>query len=259
MVIALNQDRQKSRVTLPQKHMNSALDQPERRKFGGGVASVNRHTAVLPLGHGIKRLRLPIGAAAVCAMLLLGASAFAAEKMDMHEHAHHHAMNMDTVTRSVADYKVPQLRLVRNDGTAVTFPKEIDDGRPVILDFIYTSCPSVCPLTSQVLSQVQKMLAASSDPVHLVSISIDPEYDTPERLTAYANKYHAGTQWQHYTGTTKASIALQQAFNAYRGDKMNHMPLTFLRAAPGKPWVRLDGFADPNEVVDEYHKLVSSK
>jgi len=259
MVIAPSSGSAESRASLPQKPMNSALDQPVCRKFRKGRVMLKPYAAVLPLGQKNKRARFQISAAIVCAIILPGLTAFAAEKMDMHEHAHHHAMNMDAVTRSVADYKVPTLQLVRNDGTTVTFPQEIDDGRPVILDFIYTSCTTVCPLTSQVFSQVQKMLAASADPVHLVSISIDPEYDTPKRLTEYANKFHAGMQWQHYTGTTKASIALQQAFNAYRGDKMNHLPLTFLRAAPGKPWVRLDGFADPNEVVDEFRKLVSSK
>ncbi|MEX3930193.1 hypothetical protein AB4Y36_40565, partial [Paraburkholderia sp. BR10936] len=38
-------------------------------------------------------------------------------------------------------------------------------------------------------------------------------------------------------------MAAQRAFNVYRGDKMNHTPVAFLRAAPGKPWLRIDGFA----------------
>jgi protein SCO1/2 len=204
-------------------------------------------------------LHLLAGAAIAGVLLCFACAAFAVEPMNMDEHAHHHAMDMNRVKRSVADYPLPTLQLVRNDGVPVSFPKEIDDGRPVILDFIYTSCTTVCPLTSQVLSEVQNKLSKSSAPVHLVSISIDPEYDTPERLTAYARTYHAGAQWQHYTGTTQASIALQQAFNAYRGDKMNHLPLTFLRASPGKPWVRLDGLANPDEVVAEYQQLVASK
>src|SRR6266566_2039655 len=78
--------------------------------------------------------------------------------------------------------------------------------------------------------------------VHMVSISIDPEHDTPQRLRAYANKFHAGPQWQYYTGTLRDSLAAQQAFGAYRGDKMGHTPLTLLRAAPGEPWTRIEGF-----------------
>ncbi len=201
----------------------------------------------------------------VCGGVLLGGSAFASDEMGMHEHMsehehHHHAMNTEAaVKRSEVDYKVPALNLIRQDGTTAVFPKEIDDGRPVILNFIYTSCTAVCPLTSQVFSRVQKELNEGHMKVHMLSISIDPEYDTPQRLDAYARKYQASAQWQFYTGTIETSVAMQKAFNAYRGDKMNHIPLTFLRAAPGKPWVRLDGFANPDEVVHEFHELVASK
>jgi len=193
--------------------------------------------------------------------LVLSASVFAHDKMDMQGHEHHHAAvdTNGTVKRSEADYQVPDLKLVRNDGTVTQFPKEIDDGRPVILDFIYTSCTDICPMTSLVLSQVQKKLAKDIGKVHLVSISIDPEYDTPERLTAYARRYSASPQWQHYTGTIEASVAMQKAFGAYRGDKMNHTPVTYVRLAPGKPWVRLDGFANPDEIIRELPLLASNQ
>jgi len=181
--------------------------------------------------------------------------------MAMDEHAHHHhAMDTNgTIKRSEMDYKLPLVKLVRDDGTSTQFPKEIDDGRPVVLDFIYTSCTDICPMTSMVFSQVQKKLGKNLDKVHLVSISIDPEYDTPERLMAYGKKYSASTEWQHYTGTVESSVALQKAFEAYRGDKMNHTPVTFVRTAPGKPWVRLDGFANPDQILHELPLLASSQ
>jgi len=193
--------------------------------------------------------------------LTLGCAAFATEKMEMHEHAdHHHAMDTNaTIKRSEINYQIPTLKLVRNDGVAVSFPEEIDDGRPVILDFIYTSCTDICPMTSLVFSQIQKKLAKDVTKVHLVSISIDPEFDTPERLTAYAKRYNASPQWQHYTGKIGDSVAMQKAFDAYRGDKMNHTPVTYIRPAPGKPWVRLDGFANPNEIVRELPQLASAQ
>ena len=49
---------------------------------------------------------------------------------------------------------------------------------------------------------------------------------------------------------------MQLAFDSYRGDKMNHEPLTLMRPAPGKPWVRIDGFASPDELAREYRKVV---
>jgi protein SCO1/2 len=85
----------------------------------------------------------------------------------------------------------------------------------------------------------------------LVSISTDPEQDSPARLHAYAQQFHAERGWDHYTGTLSASIAVQRAFGAYHGDKMSHAPLTLMRAAPGKPWVRLDGFATGRDLLAE--------
>ena len=92
--------------------------------------------------------------------------------------------------------------------------------------------------------------------MHLVSISIDPEEDSPARLSEYAKKLKAGTGWQFYTGTAQASIDVQKAFDAYHGDKMNHLPLIFLRTAPGNPWVRLNGFVSADDLIREYHSLI---
>jgi protein SCO1 len=172
-----------------------------------------------------------------------------------HSHHHHHMAAADDVRRSESAYVVPAMTLVRQDGAVVQFPQAMNDGRPVLLNFIYTSCTAICPMTSQVFSKVQATLAAAHEDAHLVSISIDPEYDTPARLAAYGKRFAAGSDWQFYTGTQAASIAMQKAFDVYRGDKMNHAPVSFLRAARGTKWVRLDGFASPNELVREYHLL----
>jgi protein SCO1/2 len=104
-------------------------------------------------------------------------------------------------------------------------------------------------VSSQVFTAVQSQLGPQRDKVHLVSISIDPEFDTPARLVEYATRWKAGAGWSHYTGSVADSIAMQKAFGAYRGDKMNHLPVTFVRNAPGTSWVRLDGFATPAAIV----------
>jgi len=157
---------------------------------------------------------------------------------------------------STAGYTVPPVRLVRDDGKVVSLPEEMNDGRPVVLNFIFTTCSSICPLMSQVFSQFERQLDIDRDRVHLMSISVDPEEDTPARLREYAQKFRAGPEWQHYTGTLEASLAAQRAFNVYRGEKMNHAPVTFVRAAPGDPWLRIDGFVTPGELLKQYRQLM---
>jgi protein SCO1 len=163
------------------------------------------------------------------------------------------------VTTSSVQYEVPNLLLVRQDGESVSLRKEMDDGRPVVLNFIFTTCGSICPLMSQVFGEFQRKLGTESGHVHLMSISIDPEQDTPERLREYAERFGAGPGWQYYTGTLAASQSAQQAFNVYRGDKMSHTPVTLLRAAPGQPWLRLDGFVTPDQLLHHYHQLLAAK
>ena len=163
------------------------------------------------------------------------------------------------ISRSTVAYQTPAVTLVREDGKSVSLSHELDDGRPVLLNFIFTTCSSICPLVSQTFAEFQRKLGSEANAVHLMSISIDPEEDTPSRLAEYARKFHAGPEWQHYTGTLAASLAAQRAFDVYRGEKMNHTPVTLMRAAPGKPWLRIEGLVTPDELVHDYRNLLASK
>jgi len=159
--------------------------------------------------------------------------------------------------RTTADYAVPRVTLVRDDGKSVLLTDELNDGRPVVMNFIFTTCTSICPLLSQTLERLQNVLGAERDQVHILSISIDPEEDTPARLAAYAKRYSAGPEWRHYTGTMEAILATAKAFNVYRGDKMSHTPVTLLRKAPGETWIRFDGFATAEELLHEISGTVT--
>lgn len=170
-----------------------------------------------------------------------------------------HATEERPVRFETVKYFVPAVTLVRDDGKAVSLPQEMNDGRPVLLNFIFTSCGSTCPLMSQVFALFQRKLGRDAHQVHLMSISIDPEEDTPVRLAEYARRFGAGPEWQHYTGTLDASLAAQRAFDIYRGDKMSHSPVTLMRAAPGQPWRRIDGLVTPDDLLREYRHLLDSK
>jgi protein SCO1/2 len=135
----------------------------------------------------------------------------------------------------------------------------MNDGRPVVLNFIFTTCTSICPLMSATFAQFDERLGPDARKVHLMSISIDPEHDTPARLLDYAKRFHAGSEWQHYTGTLDASVATQRAFDVYRGGKMSHSLVTLMRAAPGKPWLRIEGWVTPDDLVHDYRELVAAR
>ena len=109
------------------------------------------------------------------------------------------------------------------------------------------------------MSKFQSKQGKDNKKAHMVSISIDPEKNTPAKLLEYTGRFKAGAGWDSLYRHLDASMAIQKAFNAYRGGKTNHTPFTLVRAAPGKPWVRLDGFANPDDLLGEYRKLSQEK
>ena len=174
--------------------------------------------------------------------------------VDHHEHHHHEAA--PGYQRSLSSYAVPAVTMVNQDGQQVSLPELLDSDQPVMLNFIFTSCTAICPAMSAIFARVQTELGSDSTRLRMVSISIDPEYDTPEALNAYARRFDAGPQWQFLTGSLDDSIAVQKAFDADRGDKMNHAPLTLFRASPEAQWVRYEGFATAAELVKECRNML---
>lgn len=156
-------------------------------------------------------------------------------------------------TRSSIDVKVPEIALQRDDGQTVLLANELGSG-PVVLTFVFTKCGTICPVMSQTFARLQRAVEGS---VRLVSISIDPEFDTSARLADYSRKVGAGARWHFYTGTTEASVSAQRAFDTFRGDKMNHTPVIFVRGTQGQQWVRIDGFASAEELAAELQRLGS--
>jgi len=155
-------------------------------------------------------------------------------------------------------YDAPAVALRDRQGRKVDFAELLEFDGPILLNFIFTSCATICPVQSATFGQVQPDLAAIDDRYLMVSVSIDPEYDTPRRLREYAELHHARDNWVMLTGQFDDIFAVVRAFDAvYKGEnKMYHRPLTFLRANADAPWLRLEGLLGAEELADEYAKLL---
>lgn len=177
----------------------------------------------------------------------------AAAQTSGHEHRQHGPAPPPRYTRAVASYAPPDVTLTDAGGERVKLASVLGREGPVMLQFIFTTCPTVCPLMSATFAAVQSRPGPESERVTMVSISIDPEHDTPERLREYARRFKAGPRWLFLTGELNDIVSIRRAFDAYPGDdKMRHQPLTFLRPAPGRPWVRLDGLLSAAQLLGEY-------
>jgi protein SCO1 len=144
---------------------------------------------------------------------------------------------------------LPDVAFVDQGGRATTLREALASDKPVLLNFIFTSCTTICPVMSAGMSQFLANLGAEQDQVRVVSISIDPELDTVDSLRAYAARYHAPSSWTFLTGKAAAVEAAQRAFGSYRGGKNNHAPGTFVRSAKAAPWIALDGFSSAETLL----------
>jgi protein SCO1/2 len=172
--------------------------------------------------------------------------------MSADEHAAHRAASSTNhYAVSMKDYDVPQVELVDANGSLVDLRSLLDSERPVALNFIFTTCTTICPVMTATFAQMQRQLGDAADGLRLVSISIDPEYDRPDVLRAYAAQFHAHGNWTFLTGDSRDIRDVLQSFDSYAGSKMNHQPVTFLRNPGGPSWVRIDGLPSGESLAQE--------
>lgn len=150
------------------------------------------------------------------------------------------------VTREDLSVEIPRVTLTDHRGTAVSLPALLD--APVLVQFIFTTCPTICPVMARSFAGLQSQLPG----VRLVSISIDPEHDTRERLNAYAKDLRAGPDWSLLTGKLEDVLAAQKAFDAYQGNKMRHEPVMYGRF--GGNWIRFHGLISGEEAAAEIRR-----
>jgi cytochrome oxidase Cu insertion factor (SCO1/SenC/PrrC family) len=95
----------------------------------------------------------------------------------------------------------PNVPVIDQDGRSFRFYDDIIKGRIVVISFIYTSCQDLCPLTTARMTQLQdKLDGAVGRDLFFVSITVDPENDTPAKMKAFADAFGVGPGWLFLTG-----------------------------------------------------------
>ena len=151
-----------------------------------------------PIGHGMtmgpsrRGIRRWHALAVLCASIVVGVGGVATWQW----------RSRAAVERIETHGSVPDFSLVERSGRTITRADFL--GRVSIVDFFYTRCPDACPLQSAHLARLQRTFAGAPD-VLLVSISVDPDYDTPDVLRRYAASFGADpTRWLFLTGSRGA-------------------------------------------------------
>lgn len=160
-----------------------------------------------------------------------------------------------TETGQAAAVKLADVPLLDQDGNSVRFPAVLED-RIVVMDFVFTTCTTVCPVLSAIFTGVQGKLGdALAHDVRLVSVSIDPVRDTPARLKAYGERHRSGPGWTWLTGKPGDVKALLEAAGTYTPDYQNHAPTILVGDARTHRWFRFVGFPSQERIVAKVNEL----
>jgi protein SCO1/2 len=100
----------------------------------------------------------------------------------------------------IDDLNDASFELLTQDSVAVTFPDDYK-GKYVVMGFVYTNCPDICPLLTQNMIKIQEELG-NPDDVQFLGFTFDPERDTPSSLTNYKDAFNLDRNFDFLTGDT---------------------------------------------------------
>jgi protein SCO1 len=199
-------------------------------------------------------------AAALLASLLAGPVA-AGE--DPHAHHREQAVRAESAPAgrgTSVDVKIVDAELLDQDGNRLHFKSDVLRDRIVVMNFIYTTCTTICPLLSANFTRLQERLGErQGKEVWLVSMSVDPGRDTPRRLEAYAARHKARAGWIHLTGKKDDVDQVLRGLGAYTPNFVDHAPMLLVGDGRTGRWARMNGFPTPDQVLAQTDELLAAR
>jgi protein SCO1 len=152
------------------------------------------------------------------------------------------------------------VELVDQDGRKLRFYSDVLKGKTVVVNAFFTTCTSVCPPMNRNLEKVQEALGDRvGRDVFLVSISVDPTTDTPERLKGYAQRFHAKPGWTFLTGKKENVDWALYKLGQYVEDRNDHKTIIIIGNEATGLWKKALGLAKPEELVQIVRGVADDK
>ena len=153
------------------------------------------------------------------------------------------------------DY-LPNVPVVTQDGKTLKFYDDVIKDKIVLINFIYTNCPDLCPLATARLSQIQEKLGdIVGHDLFLVSLTVDPERDTPERLKEFSASFSAGPGWLFLTGEPSDIRAINAKFGNKSKVLSEHRNEIVLGNDATGEWQRDTVFGDLDRLIMDIHAM----
>ncbi len=150
----------------------------------------------------------------------------------------------------------PNLPVVTHDGRTLNFYDDLIRGKIVVINFIYTSCANICPLTTARLAEVKDRLGDKvGRDIFFYSITLDPVVDGPEMLAKYAETYKAGPGWLFLTGKPEDIDLIRHKLGERSRVLSEHRNDVMLGNDRTGEWGRDSAFSDIDQLADTIRSM----
>jgi protein SCO1/2 len=140
--------------------------------------------------------------------------------------------------------------LVDQDGIDRRFYSDLIKGKVAIINVMFTTCENSCPVMEANFERIQRWLGPRlGEEVRLISISIDPETDTPPRLKAYAKRFNARSGWYFLSGRKDNVELILSKLGLYVEQKQDHLNVFLIGNDRTGLWKKALGVSDPDKLI----------
>lgn len=162
--------------------------------------------------------------------------------------------------RSAAEKYFSDVELIDQDGRKLRFYNDILKNKVLAINTFYTTCTSICPPMNRNFEKMQEALGDRlGKDVFLISISVDPETDTPPRLKEYGRRFHARPGWLFLTGKKENVDWALYKLGQYVETKDAHTSLFIIGNEPKGLWKKAFGLAKAEELIRILEDVINDR
>jgi protein SCO1/2 len=183
-----------------------------------------------------------------------------AQSASVHQH-HSTPPGVESSLSVVSGLAIPDDVLTDQHGKKVRFYSDLVKGKVVAINTIFTTCTTICPIMGANFARLRNLLGdVAGRKVELISISIDPVADTPQRLAQWSGGFSAHSEpgWTLLTGPKPDVDRVLKALQIFTADKQDHAPVVLIGGEGAGNWVRASGLLPPPQLNELIHARLDS-
>lgn len=154
---------------------------------------------------------------------------------------------------------IPNVEVLVQDGRRVRLYSDLIKNRVVVISFFFTSCTLMCPMQGRTLAKLRAGLAGRvGRDVFFISVSRDPEHDSPERLRQWGTAYGVGPGWALVTGEKGPMANLLRDFTGESPGRETHAPTFLIGNDRAGVWAEAEGFSSPEALIKVIERVAQA-